>query len=141
MVLVTSWLCGRHSPAHGFHHHRGVCSAVASWDIGAWKRWAGRWCSREEECYYWSRCGSRCPCRLQHCLGPRLHRCNGVRSNTRKPHYSRVHFSIKVFYIIVNNNCFTLGWVCITCASGEKQHRGIKSDLDNNNESPSYRMS
>lgn len=71
MVPVTSWLCGR-SPARGFHHCRSVCSAGASWGIGAWKRWAGRWCSREEACCYWSHCGSHCPCRPQRCLDPRL---------------------------------------------------------------------
>lgn len=70
-MLVTSWLCD-HSPARGCRRCMSACSAGASWDTGAWKHWAGRWCSKEAECCYWSHCGSRCPCHPQHCLGPRL---------------------------------------------------------------------
>lgn len=70
-LLVTSCLCGR-SPAHAFRRCRSVCSAGASWDTGAWKRWAGRWCSREAGCCYWSHCGSHCPCRPRRCPDPRL---------------------------------------------------------------------
>lgn len=70
-MLVTSWLCGR-SPAHVCRRCRSVCIAVASWDIGALKHWAGRWCRREAGYCYWSRCGSRCPCRPRRCPGPRL---------------------------------------------------------------------
>lgn len=98
--LVTSLLCGHYSPCHGFHHHRSICSAGASWDIGAWKRWAGRWCSREAECYYWSHCGSRCPCRRQHCLDRHLRKHSGMKHKVRKPDYSCVQL---LFCILVNN--------------------------------------
>lgn len=88
-MIVTSWLCVR-SPTHGFHHCRSVCSAGASWGIDAWKRWAGRWCSKEVECCYWSHCGSRCPYRRQRCLDPHLHgQSQRKQDKVRRPELDR----------------------------------------------------
>lgn len=96
---VTSWLCGR-SPGRGFHRYTSACSAGASWGTGAWKRWAGTWYRRGVGCCYWSRCGSRCPCRPQRCPDPRLF----VQGHRQTAHGEETRGGMLYYIMCVNNS-------------------------------------
>lgn len=96
---VTSWLCGR-SPGRGFRRCTSACTAGASWGTDAWKHWAGTWYRKGAGCCYWSRCGSRCPCRPQHCPDPRL----SMRGHRQTAHGEETRGGMLYYVMWVNNS-------------------------------------